>query len=104
LQQFPRFAEQVFTRGCQLERMSLTLQQRLPELIFEGFDLPAQGGLCQKYFLRGPTDVAGLGNGYEVTQLAQFHPRQHNLQAVSGQELGIGCGAMDGACCQHENN
>jgi hypothetical protein len=53
--------------------VGLTFEQALANLIFERFDLAAQSGLRQKYFLRRAADVAGFGDGHEVAQLTQFH-------------------------------
>ena len=60
-------------------------------------------GLRQKDFLRGGADVAGLGHGHEVTELPEFHVRQHNQKAGSGKELGIIPNQEKQASCPHEN-
>jgi hypothetical protein len=69
--------------------MSLTLQQALADFVLQRLDLPTQRGLREEKFLRGAADVARLGHGHEVTQLSEFHEREHNRKAGSGQELGI---------------
>jgi hypothetical protein len=103
LKKLAGFAQQAFANGCEMDGMRAALQQALPDFIFQRLDLPAQCGLRQKDFLRGGADVTGLGHGHEVTQLSEFHVRQHNQKAGSGKELGIIPNEKDQALCSHEN-
>jgi uncharacterized protein YbjT (DUF2867 family) len=63
--------EQLLAGGGELDAARCPYQQCAPELLLERLDLPAQHGLGDVELLGGPTEVAKLGHGGEVTQLAQ---------------------------------
>jgi hypothetical protein len=58
--------------------MGLAFQQALANLVFQRFNLSAQGGLRQENLFCCAADVAFLGYRHEITQLSEFHAGQHN--------------------------
>lgn len=72
-QHFARLAQHCLTRRRQPDRVRPALEQALANLLLQRLDLPAERGLCEENLLRGAADIAGLGDGDEVTQLAEFH-------------------------------
>ena len=77
LKKVASFAQQGFTGGSEANGMGLAFQEALADLFFQGFDLPTQCGLREKYFLRRAADVGFFSHGHEVTQLSEFHSRRY---------------------------
>ena len=62
--------------------MCLPVKEALTDLILQGFDLAAQGGLRQKNPFCSPADVSILGHGHKMAELSQFHAMEHTCGAV----------------------
>lgn len=76
MQEFAGFEKEGFTGGGESDGMGLAFEEGLADVVFEGFDLSAEGGLGEEDGPGSAGDVPGFGDGDEVAQLAQFHGRQ----------------------------
>lgn len=76
MQKFAGFEEKGFASGGEADGMGLAFEEGLADVVFEGFDLSAEGGLGEEDGPGGAGDVSGFSDGDEVAQLAQFHGRQ----------------------------
>jgi hypothetical protein len=74
-----RFGEQGGTGVGEVDPLRGALEQRGPQLLFEGLDRGRHPRLHDVELLRRPGEVPGFGHRHEVLQVAELHPKNHNL-------------------------
>ena len=73
LQNGARLGQKSFSRSGQLERFRAALKKLKTDFVFEVADLPAQARLRDVQLQRGARNIFLLGDGDEITEVAQFH-------------------------------
>ena len=88
LENRPRFGEENFPGFREPHRARISFEQLHTEFILEVPDLPAQSGLRDTQLRRRLGEVQVLGNGYEVTEVPEFH--SHAFKVSLREKQGIG--------------